>query len=75
MRVFMSTAALGALLACGDVAAQDRGQSGNLAPGGGSKEQSRAQSANLSPGAPVESGPKSVPEFNPPFRGKRVFQL
>ena len=70
MRVFMATVALGALIACGDVAAQDRGQSGNLAPGGGSKEQSRPQDTDLRPGAPVESGPKSVPEFQPAFVGQ-----
>ena len=70
MRKIIQAVALGALLVGGAVAAQDRGQSGNLAPGGGSKEQSRAQSANLRPGAPVESGPKSVPEFQPAFPGQ-----
>lgn len=69
MRIIMPVA-VGTLIVCGAVAAQDRGQSGNLAPGGGSKEQSRAQSANLRPGAPVESGPKSVPEFQPAFSGQ-----
>ena len=70
MRVFISTVALGALIVCGDVAAQDRGQAGNLAPGGGSKEQSRPQNTSRLPGAPVESGPKSVPEFQPAFSGQ-----
>ncbi len=71
MRALMTTAALGALIVCGNADAQDRGQAGNLAPGGGSKEQSRPrEEAGTRPGAPVETGPKSVPEFQPAFPGQ-----
>ena len=70
MRVVMSAVALGALIVCGDVAAQDRGHAGNLAPGGGSKEQSRPQTISQRPGAPVESSPKNVPDFQPAFSGQ-----
>ncbi|MDP9415844.1 MAG: PQQ-dependent sugar dehydrogenase [Pseudomonadota bacterium] len=66
-----TTAAAMALIAGANAVAQDRGQSGNLAPGGGSKEQSRArEEATAPPGAPVETGPKSVPEFRPAFPGQ-----
>jgi glucose/arabinose dehydrogenase len=68
MRALIITAALTSLLACGNAASQNSDQSGNLAPGGGSREQSRASDAR--PGAPVETGPKSVPEFNPAFPGQ-----
>lgn len=68
MRAFMMSAGLTVLIACGCAQAQYNNQSGNLAPGGGSKEQSRPQDeANARPGAPVETGPKSVPEFEPAF--------
>lgn len=68
MRAFIAIAVLGVLIACGPTEAQNSDQSGNLAPGGGSKEQSRprGQSAAQS-GAPIETGPKSVPEFQPAF--------
>ncbi len=70
MRALMTTAALIAMIACG-AQAQESGQSGNLAPGGGSKEQSRPrEEATARPGAPVETGPKSVPEFQPAFPGQ-----
>lgn len=70
MRALMTTAALIAMIACG-AQAQKSGQSGNLAPGGGSKEQSRPrEEATARPGAPVETGPKSVPEFQPAFPGQ-----
>ena len=68
MRALMVTAALAGLIVCGAGQAQN---SGNLAPGGGSKEQSQVQQgANVAPGAPVETGPKSVPEFEPAFPGQ-----
>jgi glucose/arabinose dehydrogenase len=51
------------------LADQTRDQSGNLAPGGGSREQSRARQG-MPAGATVETGPKSVPEFNPAFPGQ-----
>jgi glucose/arabinose dehydrogenase len=73
MRSFKSTAALSALIACAAAgqlfAAQTRDQSGNLAPGGGSREQSRPREG-MPAGAPVETEPKSVPEFNPAFPGQ-----
>ena len=62
MRAFMITPALAALIAC---------DSGILAPGGGSKEQSQPrQEGNAPLGAPVETGQKSVPEFQPAFAGQ-----
>lgn len=71
MRALMTSAALSVLIACGCAEAQNNNQSGNLAPGGGSKEQSRPQDeAGARPGAPVETGPKSVPEFEPAFPGQ-----
>jgi aldose sugar dehydrogenase len=71
MRALMTSAALALLIACGCADAQVSNQSGNLAPGGGSKEQSRPQDeASTRPGAPVETGPKSVPEFEPAFPGQ-----
>lgn len=74
MRALLTTVALTALVAWGNAGAQTAGrnsQSGNLAPGGGSKEQSRLQDAGSTrPGAPVETGPKSVPEFKPAFPGQ-----
>jgi glucose/arabinose dehydrogenase len=69
MRALMTAAALAALIACGGAEAQDQ-QSGNLAPGGGSKEQSRPEQQAAARGAPVETGPKSVPEFQPAFPGQ-----
>lgn len=71
MRALMTSAALSVLIACGCAEAQNNSQSGNLAPGGGSKEQSRPRDeAAARPGAPVETGPKSVPEFEPAFPGQ-----
>ncbi|MDP8914444.1 MAG: PQQ-dependent sugar dehydrogenase [Pseudomonadota bacterium] len=72
MRALMTAAAVTALIACGGAGAQKQGpQSGNLAPGGGSKEQSRPREEATAPrGAPVETGPKSVPEFQPAFPGQ-----
>lgn len=67
MRAFLASAALGVLMTCGGAQAQDSGQAGNLAPGGGSKEQSRPRDRA---GAPVETGPRSVPEFQPAFPGQ-----
>ncbi len=68
MRALMMTPALAALIACGSDEAQNNG---NLAPGGGSKEQSQPlREASAAPGAPVETGPKSVPEFEPAFPGQ-----
>jgi|LauGreDrversion4_2_1035121.scaffolds.fasta_scaffold07309_1 glucose/arabinose dehydrogenase len=67
MRAVMTSAALCLLIACGCAEAQNSNQSGNLAPGGGSKEQSRPTDKA---GAPVETGPKSVPEFEPAFPGQ-----
>ena len=70
MRALMTAVALTALMACGGLGAQNQ-QSGNLAPGGGSKEQSRPREEATAPrGAPVETGPKSVPEFEPAFPGQ-----
>ena len=69
MRALMTAVALTALMGCGGVGAQNQ-QSGNLAPGGGSKEQSRPQQQPVGGGAPVETGPKSVPEFEPAFAGQ-----
>ena len=69
MRPMMTAAALSALIACGGAGAQNQ-QSGNLAPGGGSKEQSRPRQQAAGSGAPVETGPKSVPEFQPAFPGQ-----
>ena len=69
MRASMTAAAITALVACGGAGAQNQ-QSGNLAPGGGSKEQSRPQQQAAGRGAPVETGPKSVPEFQPAFPGQ-----
>lgn len=51
------------------LATPTRDQAGNLAPGGGSREQSRARQGSPT-GAPVETGPKSVPEFSPAFSGQ-----
>jgi len=71
MRALISTAAMGMLIACGHTAAQNNGQAGNLAPGGGSREQSRPrEEATAPPGAPVETGARSVPEFEPAFPGQ-----
>lgn len=71
MRALISIAAVSMLIACGHTVAQDNGQAGNLAPGGGSREQSRPRDeASAPPGAPVETGPKSVPEFEPAFPGQ-----
>ncbi len=71
MRALISTAAMGMLIACGQTVAQNNGQAGNLAPGGGSREQSQPrEEASAPPGAPVETGPKSVPEFQPAFPGQ-----
>jgi glucose/arabinose dehydrogenase len=68
MRALMITSALVALIACGPGDAQNNG---NQAPGGGSKEQSQPRRAgSAAPGAPVETGPKSVPEFRPAFPGQ-----
>nr|WP_295372328.1 PQQ-dependent sugar dehydrogenase [uncultured Sphingosinicella sp.] len=68
MRAFMMTSAVVALIACGPGEAQNNG---NQAPGGGSKEQSQPRRAgSAAPGAPVETGPKSVPEFQPAFAGQ-----
>ena len=68
MRLLTTTSALFALFACGPGGAQN---SGNLAPGGGSKEQSQARDEGSAPsGAPVETGPRSVPEFRPAFPGQ-----
>ena len=70
MRALFTTIALTALAACG-AEAQNGVPSGNLAPGGGSKEQSRPRDeAGARAGAPVETGPKSVPEFRPAFPGQ-----
>lgn len=73
MRALMTTAALATLMACAhtqpQTGAQNQDQSGNLAPGGGSREQSRPQ-AGLTSGSPVETGPRSVPEFQPAFPGQ-----
>lgn len=71
MRALLTSAALTMLMACGCAEAQNNNQAGNLAPGGGSKEQSRPRDeAGAPPGAPVETGPKSVPEFEPAFPGQ-----
>ena len=73
MRTLLTTAAAVAALlgGCGNIDAQSSGQSGNLAPGGGSREQSRPrEEAGAPAGAPVETGPKSVPEFQPAFPGQ-----
>ena len=71
MRALMTTAALIALIACRNAPAQNSGQAGNLAPGGGSREQSRPREESAArPEAPVETGPKSVPEFQPAFPGQ-----
>jgi glucose/arabinose dehydrogenase len=67
MRALMISTALAALIACGPGVAQNNG---NLAPGGGSKEQSRPRAGGTAAGAPVETGPKSVPEFEPAFPGQ-----
>jgi glucose/arabinose dehydrogenase len=68
MRALIITTALFALFACAPGWTQD---SGNLAPGGGSKEQSQTRNeGSAPPGAPVETGPKSVPEFEPAFPGQ-----
>ena len=72
MRALTTATALTALLACAAAtaqsASQSNGQAGNLAPGGGSREQSRPRAEGNAPrGAPVETGPKSVPEFQPAF--------
>ncbi len=70
MPALFVAAALTALIAWSGEG-QDSGQAGNLAPGGGSKEQSRPRNNAASPsGAPVETGPKSVPEFKPAFPGQ-----
>ena len=70
MPALLVTVALTALIAWGGEG-QDSGQAGNLAPGGGSKEQSRPRNeAGAAPGAPVETGPRSVPEFQPAFPGQ-----
>jgi len=67
----MTTAALIALIACRNAPAQNSGQAGNLAPGGGSREQSRPREESAArPEAPVETGPKSVPEFQPAVPGQ-----
>lgn len=71
MRTSITSAALTILIACGCAEAQNNNQAGNLAPGGGSKEQSRPRDeTGAPPGAPVETGPKSVPEFKPAFPGQ-----
>ena len=63
MRAFTMMPALLALIACGP--------GGNLAPGKGAKEQSEPrEESNAPPGAPVETGEKSVPEFQPAFPGQ-----
>ena len=72
---FLTAAAVMALLGCATPEARNAGpnsaQTGNLAPGGGSKEQSRPrEEATARPGAPVETGPRSVPEFQPAFAGQ-----
>ncbi len=71
MRALISIAAMSMLVACGHTVAQNNDQAGNLAPGGGSKEQSQPrEEASAPPGAPVETGPRSVPEFQPAFPGQ-----
>ena len=66
----ISVASLFAFVSAGPLLAdQTRDQSGNLAPGGGSREQSRAREG-VPAGAPIETGPRSVPEFNPAFPGQ-----
>lgn len=75
MRALTTATALTALLACAAATAQsgsqNNGQAGNLAPGGGSREQSRPRAAGSAlGGAPVETGAKSVPEFEPAFPGQ-----
>jgi glucose/arabinose dehydrogenase len=67
MRAFVAIAMLSVLMTSEKAGGQDSSQAGNLAPGGGSKEQSRPRGEA---GAPVETGPKSVPEFQPAFRGQ-----
>jgi glucose/arabinose dehydrogenase len=70
MRAMLIAIGFTGLIAC-DAPAQNSGQAGNLAPGGGSREQSRArEEVSARPGAPVETGPKSVPEFQPAFPGQ-----
>jgi glucose/arabinose dehydrogenase len=70
MRALLIAIGFTGLIAC-DAPAQNSGQAGNLAPGGGSREQSRArEEVSARPGAPVETGPKSVPEFRPAFAGQ-----
>lgn len=67
MRALVTTTAFAAALmaACG---AQGQQAGGNAAPGGGAKEQSQPREEATAPaGAPVETGPKSVPEFQPAF--------
>jgi len=74
MRALLTTAAALALAlaACRDANGQSAGaQGGNQAPGGGAAEQSRPREEAAAPaGAPVETGPKSVPEFEPAFPGQ-----
>lgn len=75
MRIIPLAAAMTAIIGCAtpqaDNAGGSSGQAGNLAPGGGSREQSRPrEEASAPPGAPVETGPKSVPEFEPAFPGQ-----
>jgi glucose/arabinose dehydrogenase len=63
MRTLIAIPLLAALIGCG--------ADGILAPGGGSKEQSQARKeGSAPPGASVETGEKSVPEFQPAFPGQ-----
>jgi glucose/arabinose dehydrogenase len=67
MRALLTTTVLTAALlgACGPAIGQ---AGGNQAPGGGAKEQSKPREEATAPrGAPVETGEKSVPEFQPAF--------
>lgn len=75
MRLLPLAAAMTAMIGCATPQAENAGggsgQAGNLAPGGGSREQSRpVEDATAPPGAPVETGPRSVPEFKPAFAGQ-----
>ena len=68
MRALLTTTVVTAALlgACGAANGQQAG--GNQAPGGGAKEQSKPREEATAPaGAPVETGEKSVPEFQPAF--------
>ena len=75
MRLIPLAVAMIAMIGCATPQGQNAGgisgQAGNLAPGGGSREQSRPrEEANAPPGAPVETGPRSVPEFEPAYLGQ-----